>query len=243
MAEHGLDGLLMFRQESMYYLTGYDTFGYVFFQCLYLGADGTMTLLTRAPDLRQARHTSVIEDIRLRVDAEDADPARQLRGILEEHGCRGRRLGVEWEAYGLTARNGQRLTAALEGFCALEDASELVSRLRVVKSPAELAYVRRAAELADDALDEANRLAQPGAFEGDILAAMHAAVFRGDGAPHSAGDPANFLRRRLQGPIRSANAKKVTVVTFSSRRQTRRRRNSSECPCSVLSRFDWISNN
>ena len=30
----GLDGLLMFRQESMYYLTGYDTFGYVFFQCL-----------------------------------------------------------------------------------------------------------------------------------------------------------------------------------------------------------------
>jgi hypothetical protein len=25
-----LDGLLMFRQESMYYLTGYDTSGYVF---------------------------------------------------------------------------------------------------------------------------------------------------------------------------------------------------------------------
>ena len=49
MGEAKLDGLLMFRQESMYYLTGYDTFGYVFFQCLYLGADGTLTLLTRAP--------------------------------------------------------------------------------------------------------------------------------------------------------------------------------------------------
>ncbi|MFQ5959474.1 MAG: aminopeptidase P family N-terminal domain-containing protein, partial [Alphaproteobacteria bacterium] len=48
IAARGLDGLLMFRQESMYYLTGYDTFGYVYFQCLYLGADGTMTLLTRA---------------------------------------------------------------------------------------------------------------------------------------------------------------------------------------------------
>ena len=36
----GLDGLLIFRQESMFYLTGYDTFGYVFFQCLYLNADG-----------------------------------------------------------------------------------------------------------------------------------------------------------------------------------------------------------
>jgi len=50
----GLDGLLMFRQESMYYLTGYDTFGFVFFQCLYLGSDGRLMLLTRAPDLRQA---------------------------------------------------------------------------------------------------------------------------------------------------------------------------------------------
>ena len=50
MQKRGLDGLLMFRQESMFYLTGYDTFGYVFFQCLYLGADGDMTLLTRAPD-------------------------------------------------------------------------------------------------------------------------------------------------------------------------------------------------
>jgi Xaa-Pro dipeptidase len=34
LAERKLDGLLLFRQESMYYLTGYDTFGYVFFQCL-----------------------------------------------------------------------------------------------------------------------------------------------------------------------------------------------------------------
>lgn len=47
MARRGLDALLIFRQESMYWLTGYDTFGYVFFQCLVLGADGRMTLLTR----------------------------------------------------------------------------------------------------------------------------------------------------------------------------------------------------
>ena len=31
MKEQKLDALLMFRQESMYWLTGYDTFGYVFF--------------------------------------------------------------------------------------------------------------------------------------------------------------------------------------------------------------------
>jgi Xaa-Pro dipeptidase len=186
MQKRGLDGLLMFRQESMYYLTGYDTFGYVFFQCLYLGADGRLMLLTRAPDLLQARHTSMIEDIRIWVDAPDAQPAVELREILRGFGCAGKTLGVEYEAYGLTGRNALRLNAALDGFCRLEDASDLVSRLRVVKSPAELAYVRKAAELADLALDEAHRLAGPGAFEGDIIAAMQGAVFRGGGD-----DPAN----------------------------------------------------
>ena len=176
-----LDGLLMFRQESMYYLSGYDSFGYVFFQCLYLDLDGNLMLLTRAPDLRQARHTSVIEDIRIWQDSAEADPAVQLKQVLDEFGCRGQRLGVEYDAYGLTAKNGKLLEAALSGFCDLEDASDLVSRLRVVKSQAELEYVRQAAELADLAHDEAYRLAGPGANEGDILAAMQGVIFSGDG--------------------------------------------------------------
>lgn len=176
-----LDGLLMFRQESMYYLTGYDSFGYVFFQCLYLGADGRLMLLTRAPDLRQARHTSVIEDIRLWEDRADADPAAQLKDILDEFGCRARRLGVEYEAYGLTAKNGKLLEAALSDFCALEDASDLVNRLRLVKSAAEMEYVHKAAELADLAYDEAYRLTGAGADEGDILAAMQGVIFSGGG--------------------------------------------------------------
>ncbi len=181
LTEAGLEGLLMFRQESMYYLTGHDTYGFVYFQCLYLGADGKMTLLTRAPDLRQAQRTSVIEDIRVWMDREDAEPALELRDILAGHGCRGKRLGIELESYGLTGRNGRRVAAALEGFCELEDASDLVNRLRVVKSPAELDYVRKAADLADQALQAAVELAHPDAFEGDILAALIGPIFRGGG--------------------------------------------------------------
>src|SRR4030095_7529576 len=182
MQTRGLDGLLMFRQESMFCLTGYDTFGYVFFQCLYLGDDGRLMLLTRAPDLLQAKHTSVIEDIRIWVDGPDAQPATELREILSGFGSAGKTLGVEYEAYGLTRRNAPRLNAAIGGSCRLEDASDLVSRLRVVKSPAEIAYVRKAAELADLALDEAHRLAGPGAFEGDSIADKAGAVFpRGGG--------------------------------------------------------------
>jgi Xaa-Pro dipeptidase len=182
LARRGLDGLLMFRQESMYYLTGYDTFGYVFFQCLYMGADGeTLTLLTRTPDVRQAEHTSVIPDIRVWYDAEGVNPAADLKKILEEHGCRGKRLGIETDAYGLTGCNSRRVEAALDGFCTLVEASDLVTRLRSVKSEAEISYVRKAARLADVALDRAVEKAGPGAFEGDVLAALQGAIFEGGG--------------------------------------------------------------
>ncbi len=186
MSKRGLDGLLIFRQESMYYLTGYDTFGYVFFQCLYLGADGRMMLLTRAPDLLQAKHTSDINDIRVWIDAPNADPASELREYLRRFGLSGKTFGVEWEAYGLTARSGMRVQIAFDGFADLVDASDLVSRLRLIKSPAELDYVRKAAHLADLALDEAHRLAAPGVDEAEILAAMQSVIIRGGGD-----DPAN----------------------------------------------------
>lgn len=181
LKERGLAGLLMFRQESMYYLTGYDTFGYVFFQCLFLGADGRLMLLTRSVDVRTAAYTSMIGDVRMWVDRADAAPAVELRAILDEFGLRGERLGVEWDAYGLTAANGHKLTAALDGFCQLVDASDLVTLQRVVKRPAEIPYVRKAAELADRALAEALPLIRPGSFEGDILAALQGTVLKEDG--------------------------------------------------------------
>src|SRR5262249_25003188 len=149
MAEAGLDGLLLFRQESMYYLTGYDTSGYSMFQGIFLGADGGRALCTRSADLRQARLTSVVEDVRVWRDREGASPAVDLRDMLEDLGCRGKRLGIEYHAYGLTAQRGRMVDAALEGFCRTEDASDLVRLLRLVKSPAELAYVRQAGRLAD----------------------------------------------------------------------------------------------
>ena len=181
LARQGLDGLLMFKQESMYYLTGYDTFGYCFFQCLYLGVDGQTFLLTRAPDLRQARHTSDIQDIRIWVDGDGVNPADDLKTALAEYNVSGQRLGCEYNAYGLSAAYGRMLDSALSGFCQLADHSTLVSEFRVVKSEAELVYVRRAAELADDAMDAAIETAAPGVFEGEILAAMQGAVFRGGG--------------------------------------------------------------
>ena len=155
MAARGLDGMLLFQQESMYWLTGYDTFGFCFFQCLYVGADGRMALLTRSADLRQAQHTSIIDDIRIWTDAAGAQPAAQLKDMLEGLGCRGHTLGIETKSYGLTHFNGKAVDAALDGFCTLKEATDLVDRLRLIKSPAELKYVRKAGELGDAALKAA----------------------------------------------------------------------------------------
>ncbi len=177
----GLDGLLMFQQESMYYLTGYDSFGFCFFQCLYLGIDGRLALLTRSADLRQAQHTSVVTDIRVWTDAAGARPAEQLKDMLQGLGATGRRLGIESDAYGLTHFNGKAVDQALSGFCRLAEASDLVNRIRVVKSPAELRYVRKAGALGDAALQAAIAKTRAGADEGAILAAQQGAIFAGGG--------------------------------------------------------------
>ena len=181
IAEKKLDAVLLFAQESMYWLTGYDTFGFCFFQCLVVKADGSMVLLTRSADLRQARHTSTIEDIVVWTDRADANPAIDLRNLLNNLDLLGARIGVEYDTHGLTAYNGRRLDEQLQTFGQIADASGVVGRLRLFKSPAEIAKAEKAAALADDALDAALPLIKQGGDEAQILAAMQGAVFSGGG--------------------------------------------------------------
>ncbi|MFB2550646.1 M24 family metallopeptidase [Ensifer soli] len=176
MRAEKLDAVLLFAQESMYWLTGYDTFGFCFFQTLVVTADGGMVLLTRSPDLRQARHTSNIETIQIWIDRANADPTMDLKNLLSDLDLLGARIGVEYDTHGMTGHVARLIDNQLSTFGTLVDASSLVSRLRLVKSPAEIAHIETAAALADAALDAALPLIRPGAGEADILAAMQAAV-------------------------------------------------------------------
>ena len=200
LVREGFDGLVMFRQDSMYYLTGYDTSGYTMFQGMYLGADGTLALLTRTADRIQSRETSIVEDIRIWRDREDASPGDDLRAMLEDCGCRGKRIGIEYHAYGLTGQRAKMVDAALAGFCELADGSDLVRRLRLVKSEEELAYVRRAGELCDRILEVSAECTVPGASVKSVYGAMMQALMEGGGDPTAsrwpmgAGDAAVFCR-------------------------------------------------
>ena len=181
LKKQNLDALLMFKQESMYWLTGYDTFGYVFFQSLILTSKGDIVLLTRAPDLRQAQNTSIIKDIRIWIDNEKSKPSDELKKILSELNLKKSNLGVEYDSYGLTGKNAIDLNNSLKNFLTLHDKSQLVSKLRLVKSSEEIKYVKKASELADKALDEVWKNAKTGISEGKILAEMQKVIFEGGG--------------------------------------------------------------
>ena len=181
MAARGLDAVLLFKQESMFYLTGYDTTGYSLFQCMILLADGSTVLVTRSADREQAYHTSVIPDVRIWVDRGGANPAHDVVAVLEEKGIRGGRVGVEMHAWCLTAQRWKLVEGALEGFAAHEDATDLIQGLRLIKSPAELEYVRKAGALADAALQALHEAIEPGVDEGHLYAVMTNALFEGGG--------------------------------------------------------------
>ena len=198
--QQGLHGVVLFRQESMYYLSGYDTSGYTMFQAMYLGVDGRMALLTRSADRIQSRVTSIIPDIRIWTDREEASPAEELRELLRDYGCENQTIGIEYHAYGLTGQRALAVNAALEGFCTLVDASDTVRLVRLVKSNLELDYVRKAGALCDEMLEVSIEHTQPGNTVKSVYGAMMQGLMTGGGDPSAsrwpmgAGESAVFCR-------------------------------------------------
>ena len=182
LIERDLAALLIFGQESHYYLTGYDSSGFVFFQVAVLTADEQpITLLCRRPDVAQARDTSTVDDVRVWLNAEGANPALDLKSIMQEKGLAGQRVGIELDTYGLTAANYRLVENAVAGFCELEDGSDIVRAQRLVKSETELTYTRKAGQLADAAVQAMFARAEPGALETELTSAGNAAILSGGG--------------------------------------------------------------
>ena len=196
----GLDALLVFSQESHYYLTGFDTAGYVFFQCAVVTADEQpITLLTRRPDVQQAKETSVISDIRVWYDAEGVNPASQLRDILSEKGLAGCRVGIELNTYGLTGLSYDKVLNELKDWCLLEDASDVIRGLRLIKSPAEIEYVKKSAQISDNSLSTMIQACQPNISDTAVTGAgLNVMLSKGGDVP-PAGPLVNCGRRALYG--------------------------------------------
>jgi len=173
LAERGLDGLLVSRIEDQYWLCGLDTDGYVIFHAMFIGADGQLTHVTRTADLASIEYSSLCSDVRLWEDAADNPRSKAIKDMLASHGMRGKRVGIQLDTFGLLPNLHFELREALDGWCELVDASDLIRLMRLVKSPQELEYHRRAGEVLDQACARAIELTVPGADEGSVFAEVY----------------------------------------------------------------------
>ena len=178
MTVQELDGVLLFKFEDMYWLTGYDSDGFTIFGCMFLGTDGQLTHLARPADLGNASYSSICEDIRIAPDSQDASRAGQIREMLNSLGMRDKRIGIQVDTMGLTPRLFLEVRAELENWCELIIAPDFIRQLRLIKSPQELTYLRKAGEIMDIVMDKTIDATYSGAYEGDIYATFYDSLFR-----------------------------------------------------------------
>ena len=189
LGESNLDGLLLFRIEDMYWLTGLDTDGFYVFHCMYVGTDGALTYIARRVDRGNVLYSSIIEDYREWLDDLDTPPSRTIKDMLASHEMQGKRIGLQRDSMGLTAERYVELTETLEGWCELVPCSELVSNLRMVKSPTELAYLRKSGEITDKICNVAIEETRSGVFEGEVFGRILQTIYENDGDPPALRNP------------------------------------------------------
>lgn len=178
MEAQRLDAMLLFHQESLYYLYGYDQIGYWVYQTAVVPADGSPpAVLCRSADEHLVRDSPFLDDVRTWLDDSPRDPGQITADIVAERGLlgAGARIGIERRAHSLLPYYYDLLRDALPGGVELVDASDIVSELRHVKSPAELDAMRRAGRVMDAGLEAAFAAFEPGIRECDL----HAAVAHG----------------------------------------------------------------
>lgn len=164
LSTDGLDGLLVTHLPNIRYLTGFT---------------GSAALLLLRGDV-----TVLISDFRYAAQA----PAEIASAAVVEIDQRsvwdrlGRVLGayptetLGIEAHAITVRDAERLGGLTHG--RVVPAGELVERLRAMKAPEEVAAIRAAASLAQEALAEVLPGIRPGQTEVEVGAALEAALRR-----------------------------------------------------------------
>jgi len=120
--------------------------------CLLTAGSDEIVLLTRRPDLEQARARRRRRCATV-VRREDARPFRELKAILEERSSAAPAIGIELRTFGLTADSTNLVRRRLEGVCELVDASQVIRTLRVVSRRLRSLTRASAAELADRSLE------------------------------------------------------------------------------------------
>jgi Xaa-Pro aminopeptidase len=186
IADAGLDWLLVLHPVSIRWLIGQDTKSYTVFQCLPVSArPGKLVMFTRGTERAEFEADTMADDFRFYGGGEPEDPMHAFTRFADELGLRGARVGMEVPGGYLQPPHYVALKTLL-GDALVQDGSGLVSALRAVKSPAELDYVRRAAEISALSWQALIGAVAEGRSELELAAAAyHALLSNGSGIPAS----------------------------------------------------------
>ncbi len=162
--------------EHLYYFAGYDSWVSVNSPqaLIFMAGGGAPTLIVRDVDLALPRETSWVADVRSYHLFTD-DFAALVASVAREKGLGSARVAIETQSYALQFALGQDLAQALAP-AGIVDATDLLGALRLIKSPQEMAYLRRAAQFANAGLDAARAALQPGMTEIALAAAVEGAM-------------------------------------------------------------------
>lgn len=165
MREAGLDALVAFSMENVYYSSGTmlltqrmipTRLAMTVWQ-----ADGSATFIVCAIEVAQVRAESWIKDVRTYVEFKDS-PLVELAKLLKEKGLASGRIGLE-NRY-LAAAYYRELAEQLPQ-AKLVDGDDIFDTARMIKSPEEVDLLRRAAAMTDKAIRKAFEGAHVGTSE------------------------------------------------------------------------------
>jgi Xaa-Pro dipeptidase len=181
LRERGLDALIVHAPEDINYLSGFNSCGYYSYQHLLVGADATADVFfTRLVEIGIVRATSIIAEAVYWSDRDDS--IAMAADIIAAKGLAWARVGLQESSLYLKLSDYRRLAQRLPDV-RFVDASDLLPRLRLVKSALEIDAVRRAAAITDAALQAGLAAVVAGARECDVAAASYEAMFRAGGDP------------------------------------------------------------
>lgn len=178
MAEQGLDALICFAPENLYYLTGHDTPGYYWYQACVVTHEHLPVNVIRKLEATNTLGRSWSREV---VEYEDtADPVEATLWLLKELGVNTGRVGYESETFFLTPSQYDRLQAgAKRDGTTLIGAPAIVETMRSVKSEPELDYIRAGGKVLYDAMKVAFETAGDGVTERAVAAKVNEALIAG----------------------------------------------------------------
>ncbi len=180
MERRGVTALLLASPEDVYYLTGLDHLGYFAVTLLVLPIDGPPLLVARGMEAPTVE-VQAPECVHVAYE-DDSDPAGAAIEALRRAGSAGGRVGVDRSTMYLPLEVWESIRTGLPE-AHWTDASDLVAERRMVKSPREIAHVRRAAAISDRALQAGLDAAGPGITEREVAAAIYGELIRGGSEP------------------------------------------------------------